>query len=80
MPLITRFARHDSPSVKLQKTQVVARYKFENRDGQTPLLQIDTYGSDERAFPGKLSQTFQLDRQSAFELWNVLGREFDFFK
>ncbi len=79
MPLITRFARHDSPGVKLQKTQVVARYKSETRDGQA-LVQIDTYGSDDRVNPGKLSQTFQLDRKSAFELWNILGKEFDFFR
>ncbi|MDG2520165.1 hypothetical protein P7B02_01325 [Caulobacter segnis] len=79
MPLITRFARHDTPGVKRQKTQVVARHKSETRDGQA-LVQIDTYSADDKDFSGKPVQTFQLDRKSAFELWNILGKEFDFFR
>jgi hypothetical protein len=42
------------------------------------LLQIDTYGSDVRQMPGKVSQTLQFDEARARQLWEVLGREFGF--
>jgi hypothetical protein len=48
-------------------------------DGRlTTLIQLDTFGSDERAMPGKKSQTMQFDRQQARQLWEILGREFGF--
>ena len=39
-------------------------------------LQLDSYGSQERAHPGKTSQTFQLDEQGAKELKKLLERTF----
>jgi hypothetical protein len=39
-------------------------------------LQLDTYGSQERAILGKVSQTIQLDVASARELKQLLERTF----
>lgn len=37
-------------------------------DGGQTYLQLDTYGSQERAIPGKTSQSLQLDRSAAEQL------------
>ncbi len=42
------------------------------------LVQIDTFGRDSREIPGKKSQTIQLDRQGAEQLYNTLKQAFDF--
>ena len=39
-------------------------------------LQLDTYGSNERAIPGKVSQSIQLDRDGAEALAAILERAF----
>lgn len=39
-------------------------------------LQLDTFGSDDRENPGKLSQTLQLDERAARELLTVLRQAF----
>ncbi|MFC0199296.1 hypothetical protein [Paracoccus rhizosphaerae] len=41
------------------------------------LLQIDTYGSADRAIPGKVSQSLQFDRQGAEELAKLLQQILD---
>jgi hypothetical protein len=43
--------------------------------GET-LLQIDTYGSDQRKLQGKSSQTIQLDRAGAEALGGLLRQAF----
>jgi hypothetical protein len=45
-------------------------------DGEDKVLQIDTYGSDDRQIPGKKSQTLQLDRQGAERLLQIIRSEF----
>ena len=40
------------------------------------LVQLTTFGSARRQMPGKASQTFQLDRESAAELVEILRRTF----
>ncbi|MCB1488206.1 MAG: methionyl-tRNA formyltransferase [Bauldia sp.] len=42
------------------------------------LVQIDTYGRDTREMPGKKSQTIQLDRQGAEQLFGILKSAFHF--
>jgi hypothetical protein len=42
------------------------------------VVQIDTRGSDDRAIPGKQSQTIQLGREAARELFGVLKRTYQF--
>ena len=39
-------------------------------------IQLDTYGSPERAIPGKVSQTIQLDEAGARDLKRLLTRVF----
>lgn len=39
-------------------------------------LQLDTYGSNEREIPGKVSQSLQFDRVAAEELVEILVRAF----
>jgi hypothetical protein len=63
---------------KLQPSQVVGLIKvFEPTDGH-PIVQIDTNGSADRANPGKQSQTIQLGREAARELFDILKRTYDF--
>lgn len=40
------------------------------------LLQLDTYGSDDRAMPGKTSQSVQLDEEAARTLVGLLRETF----
>lgn len=42
------------------------------------IVQIDTYGSVDREIPGKKSQTIQLDREGAENLFLILKNEFGF--
>ena len=51
---------------------------FYNELNGRKLFQIDSYGSDGRAMPGKVSQTFQLDEHSARQLYDALADAFDF--
>ncbi|WP_197521979.1 hypothetical protein [Mycobacterium gordonae] len=36
------------------------------------ILQLDTYGSDERQIPNKVSQSFQFDREGAAVLLRLI--------
>ena len=56
---------------------IEAKYSVFECDG-LKLIQIDTFGSDEREIPGKVSQTIQLDASSASALYGILKREFGF--
>lgn len=40
-------------------------------------VQIDTYGRSDRDLPGKISQSFQFDRESAVFMVKLLAKEFD---
>lgn len=40
-------------------------------------VQIDTFGKDDRENPEKISQSIQLDRETAKFIVNLLVREFD---
>lgn len=44
--------------------------------GGEPLLQLSTYGSDDRASEPKVSQTVQFDRSTAQQLREVISRVF----
>lgn len=41
-------------------------------------VQIDTYGRSNRELPGKISQSIQLDKESAKVIFDLLKTEFDF--
>ena len=42
------------------------------------VLQIDTFGSNERQMPGKKSQTLQLDEAGAAALFHIMKTHFGF--
>ena len=63
---------------KLQPSQVVGLVKIFEAIGGDPIVQIDTNGSADRANPGKQSQTIQLGRVAAGELFDILKRTYDF--
>ena len=54
-----------------------ASYTTFERDGRK-FLQIDSYGRAEREAPGKKSQSLQLDKKSARELFDMLRDFFQF--
>ncbi len=61
---------------QLHPTEVVARVKSFGDGANGPIVQIDTFGSEERQFHGKLSQTIQFDRISGLQLLDILQREY----
>ncbi|SIS75067.1 hypothetical protein [Phaeovulum vinaykumarii] len=58
-------------------TRVPCKYIVGECDGRK-VLQLNTYGSGERAHPGKLSQTLQFDEDAASQLFRMLKSEFGF--
>jgi hypothetical protein len=76
MALIKTFEekRRDRQSIH---DSIDATYAVFERDGRT-FVQIDTRGRAERENPEKVSQSLQLDRKSARELFDVLRDAFGF--
>lgn len=75
MAVISRFEADDRSFKSLHPTRVVARYLTAESDGKK-ILQLNTYGSNNRQVPGKLSQTIQIDQSAAEELFQILKKEF----
>ena len=67
---------HSTP--KLHPTEVVCTYHVGLADNGKKLFQLDTSASDERQLQGKISQTLQLDEKASRDLWEILGKEFNF--
>jgi hypothetical protein len=44
--------------------------------GDVKILQLDTYGSDTRQIPNKVSQSIQLDREAAAQLMTLIRDTF----
>jgi hypothetical protein len=42
----------------------------------TKIIQIDTYGSEDREFKNKISQSIQIDKEMAIKLLEILKHEF----
>jgi hypothetical protein len=75
MARIVSFKELEAGKRSRPHTEVECGYAIVSVDGQT-LLQLDTYGSDEREIPGKVSQSIQLDRSAAERLGQILERAF----
>jgi hypothetical protein len=71
--------RHFSQSIGIANarlhTDVECGYRIVGGGNET-LLQLDTYGSDERQIPGKVSQSIQIDRTAAAALLQILWTAF----
>ncbi len=65
-------------AVRTQPTRVVAFVKVSEPTGQQPIVQIDTLGSNNRANPGKQSQTLQFGREAAEQLFRILKQTYNF--
>lgn len=61
----------NSIHAKVKATYTVFHYAEEK------YVQIDTYGKSDREMPEKISQSFQLDEESARFLVKLLIKEFD---
>ena len=46
-------------------------------EGREKYVQIDTYGKSDRELPGKISQSIQVDKETARYLISLLQSEFD---
>lgn len=57
--------------------QVYATYTVFDSNGEK-FFQIDTYGKARRMNPEKISQSLQINGESALQLVNLLIKEFDF--
>lgn len=77
MALVTRLERAQTPAGAVHRTHLIAHYRSAG-EGDARLFQIDTYGSENRQIPGKVSQTLQFSRNSAYQLYQALRAEFDF--
>jgi hypothetical protein len=76
MARVRRFFKIKQLSSSLHPTEVDCGYAAVDVAGKR-YLQLNTYGSDDRADPGTVSQTLQLDRSSATRLRDLVERVFD---
>jgi hypothetical protein len=65
-------------SGRLQPSHVVGFVKVFSPADSSPIVQIDTQGSADRANPGKQSQAIQLGREAARELFELLKQTYGF--
>lgn len=72
---IIRSISRGSSSVKRHPTSVDATYQV-IADAAGTLFHLSTYGSESRASEAKVSQTFQVDRDSAQKLIAALREAF----
>ncbi len=76
MAFVRRFEQKNMERNSLHK-EIGATYSVFGIDDKR-IVQIDTYGSADREIPGKKSQTIQLDREGAENLFLILKNEFGF--
>jgi hypothetical protein len=76
MALVRSFTRKPMERNSLHE-EVDATYTVFENDGRV-LLQIDSYGRENRQIPGKKSQSLQLDKAGAAALFAILKHEFLF--
>lgn len=76
MAFVRRFEHKNMERNSLHK-EIGATYSVFGIDDKR-IVQIDTYGSVDREIPGKKSQTIQLDREGAENLFLILKNEFGF--
>jgi hypothetical protein len=70
MARISKLVKAEKERPRLH-TVVDCRYSTFHIDGRT-YLQIDTYGTNERDVVGAISQSIQLDRETAAQLKRIL--------
>ncbi|XMA37226.1 hypothetical protein O1157_13065 [Streptomyces albogriseolus] len=74
MALIKEFQQASSDAQKVHGP-VTCGYRTFTIEGRR-ILQLDTYGSTERAIPNKISQSVQLDAEAARALLDIISEAF----
>jgi hypothetical protein len=77
MTWITAFEQKPGTG-KVHPTHVVGHVKIFQTEGHLPVVQIDTLGSEDREKPNKQSQTIQMGRESAHQLFLLLKETYGF--
>jgi hypothetical protein len=75
MALIKKFEKLEKQRNSVHD-EVECTYTVFTESSGNKFLQIDTYGSTSRQFRGKVSQSIQLNKESAKELMNVITNQF----
>ena len=75
MAYIKQFQQRDITPRKTAHKLSTGSYSAFERDGQK-FIQFVTYGQGQK--PDKITQTFQLDREGARDLYSILKRTFGF--
>ena len=79
MAWIVSFEKKEGTS-RRQPTDVTAAVKIFDAANGSPILQIYTGGSADRENPGKQSQTLQIGREAAAQLYKILQETYGFGK
>jgi hypothetical protein len=74
MALITKFIERADANAGWRST-VECGYAIRD-SGYGRVLHLETYGSEARRIPGKVSQSLQLDREAAWHLRQLIDRAF----
>lgn len=75
MAVVIRFFRNPNERSARHDTDVECGWSIvESSSGR--LIQLDTFGSKDRKFVGKKSQTIQLDRAAAEQLMAIIRQTF----
>jgi hypothetical protein len=77
MALLREIEKKEPQNPKIH-SEINGSYQTFEIPGDRKYIQIDTYGSKNRKFPGKISQSLQFDEKSAREFFEILRKEFDF--
>ena len=77
MAWISKFEQREG-SGRVQPSKVTAFFKVFTPPDGSPIIQIDTHGSSDREIPGKVSQTLQLGKEAATELFDLLKQTYNF--
>jgi len=68
----------DTTSIRgIHPTTVPCRFMVGLADG-TKIIQLNTYGSEDRVVTGQYSQTLQFNEETALQLYRALRSAFDF--
>lgn len=76
MALVRDFHQVNSDKSVIHKPVSCGWRAFRAGAGDVTILQLDTYGSETRQIPNKVSQSIQLDRDGAAELLKLIRDTF----
>lgn len=75
MALVKEIKRIHKLRGSVHKPVECTYFTFNNYKGEKYLI-LDTYGSEDRQIKNKVSQTIQLNKESAKQLFNILKTEY----